>query len=75
MMSHSPSLFTLIVASRSERLESTLHLKDVVVFLWLSAALLDRYEGTQLADVDKTNGVGVVGMIGIESMDKGWPGG
>jgi hypothetical protein len=74
-MSHPPSLFTLTVASGSERPESTLHLKDVAVFPWLSVASLDRYKGTQLADVDKADGAGAVGAIGMESVDEGWPGG
>jgi hypothetical protein len=75
MMSHPPSLFTLTAASGSERPESTLHLKDVAVFPWLSAASLDHYKGTQLADVNKADGAEVVGVIGVESVDEGWPGG
>jgi hypothetical protein len=45
MMCHPPSLFTLTVASRSERPESTLHPKDVAVFPWLSAASLPVTRG------------------------------
>ena len=74
-MSHPPSLFTLTVASGSERPESTLHLKDVVVFPWLFAASLDHYKGTQLADMNKANVAEVVGAIGVESVDEEWPGG
>jgi hypothetical protein len=74
-MSHPPSLFTLTVALGSKRLESNLQLKDVADFPWMSTPSLDRYKGTQLADVDKDDGAGAVGAIGVESVNEGWPGG
>jgi hypothetical protein len=67
---------TLITASsRLGRPKPTLRLKDVEVSPWPSTSSLDHYKGTQLAGGNKANRVEVVGVISMESMDDGWPGG
>jgi hypothetical protein len=52
-MSHPPPLFTLTAALGSKWAESMPALDDMVVFPWLSAALLNYYKGTQMVDVDE----------------------
>jgi hypothetical protein len=48
-----PSLVLITASLGSESSKSTLHLKDVMVFPWLSATLLDDYKGTYLEDVEE----------------------
>ena len=82
MMYQPPSSFALTDSSKPERLWSNIHLGDVLVYLWLSATLLDFYRGTQLANVDRADKaevmgmadriLGMCGLLGAKGVDAMW---